>query len=35
MVLHKLRAKLKAPSSFSIPYLIGNVSINNASCDVG
>ena len=35
VMLNKLLAKLKDPESFSIPYLIGNVSINRALCDLG
>ena len=34
-IQNKLSAKLKDPSSFSIPYLIGNVSIDCALCDLG
>ena len=35
MVLNELHAKLKEPSSFSIPCMIGNVSIDRALCDLG
>ena len=34
-IQNKLPAKLKDPESFSIPCLIGNVSINRALCDLG
>ena len=34
-IQNKLPAKLKDPGSFSIPCLIGNVSINRALCDLG
>jgi len=34
-IQNKLLAKLKDPNSFSIPYLIGNVPINRALCDLG
>ena len=35
VIQNKLPAKLKDPASFSIPCLIGNVSINHALCDLG
>ena len=35
MVLNQLPAKLKDPSSFFIPCMIGNVSIDRALCDLG
>ena len=35
MIQKKLLAKLKEPGSFSIPYLIENVCINHALCDLG
>jgi len=35
MVLNKLSAKLKDLDSFSMPCLIGNVSIKRALCDLG
>jgi len=35
VIQNKLPAKLKDPGSFSIPCLIGNVSINRALCDLG
>jgi len=35
VVLNKLPAKLKDPISFSISYLIGNVSIDRALYDLG
>jgi len=34
-IQNKLPAKLKDPDSFSIPCLIGNVSIDRALCDLG
>jgi len=34
VIQNKLPAKLKDPGSFSIPCLIGNVSINRALCDL-
>jgi len=34
-IQNKLPAKFKDPSSFSIPYLIGNVSIDLALCQLG
>ena len=34
-IQNKLPTKLKDPRSFSIPCLIGNVSINRALCDLG
>ena len=34
-IQNKLPAKLKDLRSLSIPYLIGNVSINRAFCDLG
>ena len=34
VVLNQLLAKLKDPSSFSIPCIIGNVSIDRALCDL-
>jgi len=34
VVLNQLPAKLKDPSSFSIPCMIGNVSIDRALCDL-
>ena len=33
-IQNKLPAKLKDLGNFSIPYLIGNVSINHALCDL-
>ena len=33
-IQNKLPTKLKDPSSFSIPCLIGNVPINRALCDL-
>jgi len=35
VIQNKLPAKFKDLGSFSIPYLIGNVSINRALCDLG
>ena len=35
VVLNQLPAKLKEPGSFSIPCMIGNVSIDRALCDLG
>jgi len=35
VVLNQLLAKLKDPSSISIPCIIGNVSIDKALCDLG
>jgi len=35
VVLKKLPAKFKDPGSFSIPYLIENLSLNRALCDLG
>jgi len=35
VVLNKLSTKLKDPGSFSIPCLIGNVSIDKTLCDLG
>ena len=35
VVLNKLPAKLKDPGSISMPYLIGNVSIDRAFYDLG
>ena len=35
VVLNKLSVELKHPSSFSIPCVIGNVSIGRALCDLG
>jgi len=35
VVLNHLPANLKDPGSFSIPCMIGNVSINRALCDLG
>jgi len=35
MVLNQLPTKLKDPSSFSIPCMIGSVSINRALCNLG
>ena len=35
MVLNKLLAKLKDPGSFSMPCMIGSVSIDRALCDLG
>jgi len=35
VAIQNLPAKLKDPGSFSIPCLIGNVSINHALCDLG
>jgi len=34
-IQNKLPANLKASISFSIPCLLGNVSIDHVSCDVG
>jgi len=34
IVLNKLHVKLKDPSCFSIPCLIGNVKINRAFCNL-
>ena len=34
-MLRSLLTKLKDPSSFSFPYLIRNVSIDHALCDLG
>jgi len=34
IVLNKLLVKLKDPRSFSMPYLIGKVSINRTFCDL-
>ena len=33
-IQNKLPAKLRDPGSFSIPYLVGNVSINLPLCDL-
>jgi len=35
VVLNQLPAKLKDPDSFSIPCMIGNVSIDRGLCDLG
>jgi len=35
VILNQLPAKLKEPGSFSIPWTIGNVSIDRALCDLG
>jgi len=35
VIQNKLPAKLKDCRSFSIPFLLGNVSINRALCDLG
>ena len=35
MVLNQLPTKLKDPSSFSIPCMIGSVSIDRALCNLG
>ena len=35
MIQNKLLAKVKDLGSFSIPCLMGNVSINRALCDLG
>jgi len=35
VVLNQLPAKLKDPNSFSIPCIIGSVSIEWALCDLG
>jgi len=35
LVLNKLPAKLKDPSSFSTPCMIGSISIDRALCDLG
>ena len=35
VVLNQLPTKLKDPGSFSIPCIIGNVSIDRALCDLG
>ena len=35
MVLNQLPAKQKHPSRFSIPCMIGNVSIDRVLCDMG
>ena len=35
VILNQLPAKLKDPDSFSIPCMIGNVSIDRALCDLG
>jgi len=35
VVLNQLSTKLKNPDSFSIPCMIGNVSIDRALCDLG
>jgi len=35
VIQNKLPAKLKDPNSFSIPCLIGNMSVDRALCDLG